>query len=90
MSFQDDTPLHPLIGACLIVFLVTACAALSRRLKARLDLPLPPGPKGYPILGNALDIPRLKPWLKLQEWQNVYGLLLPICHDVIASIDHVP
>ena len=36
-------------------------------------LPLPPGPKGYPILGNLFDIPIDKAWLVYNEWRKTYG-----------------
>ena len=36
-------------------------------------LPLPPGPKGYPILGNLFDIPIDKTWLIYNEWRKTYG-----------------
>lgn len=36
-------------------------------------LPLPPGPKPKPILGNALDIPLSKQWLTFQRWAADYG-----------------
>ncbi|KAL1951983.1 hypothetical protein VTO73DRAFT_1132 [Trametes versicolor] len=36
-------------------------------------LPLPPGPKPRPILGNALDIPLSKQWLTFQRWAAEYG-----------------
>ncbi|KAF9002580.1 cytochrome P450 [Cyathus striatus] len=31
-------------------------------------LPLPPGPKGYPFIGNLLNFPTYKPWLVYAEW----------------------
>lgn len=44
----DISTLIPLLSGALIV-------ALVRKWK-KPTLPYPPGPKGYPILGNALDL----------------------------------
>lgn len=33
---------------------------------------LPPGPVGYPFIGNLLDVPRKKPWLRYAEWGALY------------------
>ena len=38
------------------------------------SLPLPPGPKGYPVIGNLLDMPSRTPWIKFAEWSKVYGI----------------
>jgi hypothetical protein len=51
---------------------------LFRQLKKRSDgnpngLPLPPGPKGYPLIGNLFDMPVDKPWIVYDEWRKKYG-----------------
>ncbi|KAG1879760.1 cytochrome P450 [Suillus subluteus] len=35
--------------------------------------PYPPGPRGWPLIGNVLDMPRIKPWLTFTEWGKKYG-----------------
>lgn len=39
-------------------------------------LPFPPGPKGIPILGNALQLPLKAPWIKFKDWAAVHGTIL--------------
>jgi hypothetical protein len=56
---------------------------LVRRLNKGRDrnpngLPLPPGPKGYPIIGNFFDMPADKPWVVYDEWLKTYGKLYTI------------
>jgi hypothetical protein len=53
---------------------------LFRLLKKTKDgnpngLPLPPGPKGYPLIGNLFDMPADKPWVVYDEWRKTYGKL---------------
>ncbi|KAG2370126.1 cytochrome P450 [Suillus spraguei] len=33
----------------------------------------PPGPPGWPLIGNILDMPHIKPWLIFTEWGKKYG-----------------
>jgi hypothetical protein len=51
---------------------------LFRQLKKGRDgnpngLPLPLGPKGYPLIGNLFDMPVDKPWVVYDEWRKTYG-----------------
>ncbi|KAF8467541.1 cytochrome P450 [Russula ochroleuca] len=41
--------------------------------RRRPVLPFPPGPKGLPILGNALDMPCGNPWLTYSQWGKTYN-----------------
>jgi hypothetical protein len=37
-------------------------------------LPLPPGPKGWPLIGNLIDVPRAKFVESYTKWAQKYGL----------------
>ncbi|KAK7678433.1 hypothetical protein QCA50_018493 [Cerrena zonata] len=57
-------------------FAVFLCAfILLKWLKqtSKSTLPLPPGPKGYPIIGNLLQMPSTTPWKTFREWSKLYG-----------------
>ena len=59
--------LSPTVAVTLIIVFVVA-ALLGRRKR-----PLPPGPKGLPILGNIFDVPKTREWLVYHEWARQYG-----------------
>jgi len=65
-------PSH-VIGGCLLFLLYIA---LSRRKQDREDLPLPPGPRGKPIIKNLLDLPPEGHHLTVANWSRKYGSLV--------------
>ena len=66
--------LYPLLFCLLIL-------ALVRKWK-RPSLPYPPGPKGYPILGNVLDLTMTVPiWEDITSLTNSYGTFSGSVHD---------
>ena len=56
------------------LFAVTLFYARSRKKSSEFAAyPLPPGPKGLPIIGNLLDIPLENEWLTFANWGKRYG-----------------
>jgi hypothetical protein len=47
------------------------------RRKSTSSLPLPPGPKPLPVIGNIHQAPRSYSWRTYHEWSKQYG---PIVH----------
>ena len=67
---------HPYLSAASVVL---GCAVLIRFAR-RQRSDLPPGPKGYPIVGNLFDLPPTHLWEKFSEFGKQYGplsLLMP-------------
>ena len=66
-----------LFSFCTIVFL--------HMFRRRPTLPFPPGPKGLPILGNALDMPRENPWLTYWQWGKKCSKYFPYIYEPVES-----
>ncbi|KAG2152780.1 cytochrome P450 [Suillus clintonianus] len=57
------------------ILAVTVLLLLYRRSWSRKSagLPLPPGPRPLPFLGNIFDIDMVHPWRTYSEWKKRYG-----------------
>lgn len=76
-TFLQANPVYTVIVG------VFAYAVISNALRARFlnrnpkNLPRPPGPKGYPLIGNLFDMRKggQPQWVAYDEWFKKYGAL---------------
>ncbi|RDB18403.1 hypothetical protein Hypma_000371 [Hypsizygus marmoreus] len=67
-----------------VVLGLMAYLYLKRR---RSGLPLPPGPKKYPLIGNLLNMPRSLEWVTFHKWSQQFDS--DIIHLTVAGISIV-
>ncbi|KAL0958520.1 hypothetical protein HGRIS_000662 [Hohenbuehelia grisea] len=54
----------------ILLITLLAIGLAWRIVRHRGRLPLPPGPSGYPLLGNLTDIPKEFAWLRFRQWSK--------------------
>lgn len=60
---------------CFVASLAVVIALRGIWLRKASKNPLPPGPRGLPLLGNLFDMPRHSAWLAFSEWAKEFGAL---------------
>ena len=67
---------HDLVVLGLSILSLYGISLFLRKQRALKTAPFPPGPRGYPIIQNLLDIPTGKtPWAEYAELGKKYGVL---------------
>src|ERR1700753_3503512 len=65
---------HPYLS---VVSVALGCAAIARFARRRPRSDLPPGPKGYPLVGNLFDFLPTHVWERFSEFGKQYGASSP-------------
>ncbi|EIM84076.1 cytochrome P450 [Stereum hirsutum FP-91666 SS1] len=70
---------------------------LALYYRQRKTYTYPPGPKGLPVIGNVLDMPRTNPWIAFRDWSrkmdspviglNMMGMTMVVLNDLNSSVD---
>ena len=72
ISYLSFTILATLVAVILLV--------RRHRWRNRLrGFKLPPGPRGWPIIGNLLDLPTEQAWVVYRDWSRTYGMVYSQC-----------
>jgi len=67
---MENLPYTTLIAAAVLGGILLYTISSSGR---KNKLPLPPGPKRLPLIGNVHQMPTENPWLAFREWGKKYG-----------------
>ncbi|KAI0696993.1 cytochrome P450 [Cerioporus squamosus] len=57
------------LTTAIIIFYLAYGSTSAKRPSA----PLPPGPRGLPLVGNLVDFPQSHPWETFSRWADTYG-----------------
>ena len=61
------------VGPALAVVVITAALALMKKKWSSRHLLFPPGPKGYPMIGNIFDFPKDPIWEGFARMTQEHG-----------------
>ncbi|KAJ7669343.1 cytochrome P450 [Mycena polygramma] len=67
------------------VFFYTLIVVVVWKILTQKRVHYPPGPRGLPLIGNTLQIPQDRQWLKWAEWKAQYGSYLSSVISILGT-----
>ncbi|THH03763.1 hypothetical protein EW146_g10348 [Bondarzewia mesenterica] len=61
-----------------VILLALGSWFVRRIIVQRRKAPLPPGPQGWPLIGNFMSLPRNRRWETFAEWEMKWGSIIHI------------
>ena len=74
------------VNPILLLLATTVLYLIASSLRPRT--PLPPGPRGLPIIGNMFDMPKEYEWLHWAKHKDLYGAHSESIHPIGLSPIH--
>jgi hypothetical protein len=68
--------MNSLISSYLKTLILVALVTLVVYLFTKPKRNLPPGPKGFPLLGNLFQLPKAEQFRRFTEWKEEFGAAL--------------
>ncbi|KAI0356538.1 cytochrome P450 [Trametes cingulata] len=62
----------------ILLILLVAIILVHLLLRKRQHGPLPPGPRGWPLIGNLFDMPRTHQWVTFANWGQRWGDIISV------------
>lgn len=80
-----ELPAQDLLASLALVGALLSVGYLLLR-PAKYQLPLPPGPRGLPIIGNLHQAPKEKAWEVYKQWSDRYGPIMSVNNGGMITI----
>lgn len=88
MGFATETTM-PAWALALLILIFAYSLSLAQWHRRSRGLPLPPGPRSWPFIGNLVHMRKPEPWKSHHELCQLYGEWRQLSAQHLRSADHI-